>query len=213
MCCSSEISRKKVIKHTPVTLVFVSLGWRLICASCDKYKRETFLPVRFSPRQEAGMGGTGKADYCPLLSGLCAPESSAKSRGVCRILKREWTRSFRKCELYGNSMWAIAMLCFYLFPLLSAVVVVLNCVPFWRAQHWPKTLSPHINLRSINSLSFSIWRRVRHTPVLHISNPLNMFSRCFTSNRMPLEELSWGAVYGVHQDVDLTLKAKDWKNY
>lgn len=53
----------------------------------NKYKRETFLPVRFSTTestsQEAGTGGTGKADYCPLLSGLYAPERSVKSRGVC----------------------------------------------------------------------------------------------------------------------------------
>lgn len=38
-----------------------------------------------------------------------------------------------------------------------------------------------------------------------------MFSRCFTSNRMPHEEPSWDAVCGVHQDVDLTLRRKNWK--
>lgn len=62
-------------------------------------------------------------------------------------------------------------------------VLLLWCSSVCLSKDWPKTLSPRTNLRSINSLSFSIWRRFRHTPVSQISNPLNMFSGCFTSNK------------------------------
>lgn len=43
-----------------------------------------------------------------------------------------------------------------------------------------------------------------------MSEVIENVSCVVTSNRTP-EKLSWDTVCGVHQDVDLTLKAKDWK--
>lgn len=77
-------------------------------------------------------------------------------------------------------------------------------------RDWPKTLSAYTNLHSINSLSFSIWSILYFaTTVSQISNPLNMFSCFFASNKTPHEELSWDAVCGVLYDVKLAIKGKD----